>query len=100
MAKKLTKRESCRIHAKGRALERYGVRLVGADLDAMYAATKDESSNAELLAVQSRTKSTWRMTYKEIMFVFVVDVSRGTVVTFLPPDDTVLLTREDIIIGE
>lgn len=71
-----------RKHAKRRALERYGVSLNSADLDAMCEIIQD--NKAKHLYTQSSSRTLWELGYNGGTYAVVYNKNLSMIATFLP----------------
>ena len=80
-----TKKINERIHAKRRALERYGLSLTTGDLREIQQQIQTQE-NALFVRRRSRRVSLWEVIYKNTPMYVVYDKLRDSVVTVLLPD--------------
>jgi hypothetical protein len=80
MAKSKVRSE--RIHAKRRALERYGVAFSNDDLQDIV--RKIQAGKATLVGRQSNRVTVWIVEHADMRLMIAYDKSRSSIVTFLP----------------
>lgn len=78
------KSESLLIHARTRALERYGQELTDSDLAEIV--KKIQARNGVFVESQSHRVRVWNIEYKDETWKVVYDKFRKAIVTFLPKD--------------
>lgn len=83
--KKLTKKQSEAIHAKLRAIERYGVSLNNRDLEIIVGRIKN--GNSKTIEKQSNRVSVHKVEYQGVEMIAVYDKHRKMIITFLPKED-------------
>jgi hypothetical protein len=80
----MDKKTSERIHAKRRALERYGLNFTKAIRNQIKG--KIQSNGGTFLYRRSRRVTVWEVDHENKKFKVVYDTLRGEIVTFLPQE--------------
>jgi len=88
----MDKKQSERIHAKRRALERYDLNFTKTIRNQIK--SKIQKNDGTFLYRQSRRVTVWQVAYEDILLKVVYDTLRGEIVTFLP-QETEEVRRQD-----
>ena len=87
MSRTNSKLKSQKIHAKRRALERYGISLTETDYDELVHTISGSNASAIHIIKQSNTRSVFLIPHHRFGKLLVCyDKQRGTINTFLPKD--------------
>ena len=84
MAKKKTKKDSQRGHARRRLAERFGIRITNAELDAL--ANNIRQGIGECLGRQSNRVTIWKIELEGRLMKCAYDKRTKEIVTFMPMD--------------
>jgi len=79
-----SKKRAQRIHAKRRAVERYGSELSNSKLNEICKSI--QSNKGTFLGRSSHRTTIWEVNYNNIVYKVVYDKNRKSIVSFLPPD--------------
>lgn len=85
--KRTTKKQNERVHAKRRALQRYGLNLTKTVRNQFK--SKIQNNQGTFLYRRSRRISIWEIDYENNKYKVVYDTLRGEIVTFLPQEQTI-----------